>query len=92
MLSAATVQHKSQVTLKQIFGVSLQVQLRHNKRKSAAIKQLLSSAATGELTGASASKAAAMYQSAHVSAETLQDALDELLQTDQSDSEGDHSS
>lgn len=88
------MQHKSQVMLKQFFGVSLQVQLRHNKRKSAAIKQLLSSAATGELTGpgASASKAAAMHQSAHVSAETLQDALDELLQTDQSDSEGDHSS
>jgi hypothetical protein len=69
----------------------LQVQLQHNKRKSAAIKDLLSTAGTGEpSSGAGAGKhdngsPAGKHRSPGNPSQVLQGLLDELLATDDED-------
>jgi hypothetical protein len=68
----------------------LQVQLRHNKRKSAAIKELLSTAGTGEHSSGAAGgkhgngspRAAGKHRSPGNPSQVLQGLLDELLATD----------
>jgi hypothetical protein len=67
-----------------------QVQLRHNKRKSAAIKDLLATAGTGEHSSGAAAgrhgngspRAAGKHRSPGNPSQVLQGLLDELLATD----------
>eukprot|EP00878_Enallax_costatus_P010498 GHUV01010961.1.p1 GENE.GHUV01010961.1~~GHUV01010961.1.p1 ORF type:complete len:461 (+),score=214.24 GHUV01010961.1:460-1842(+) len=73
-----------------------EVQLRHNKRKSAAIKDLLTKAAAGEVdavtAAASGGRGSGKQRSAGAPSAVLQDVLDELLQAGGDDSDGDDSS
>lgn len=76
----------------------LQVQLRHNKRKSAAIKELLSTAGSGEHSGGATAAgkhssgspvAPGQHRSPGNPSQVLQGLLDELLATDDDeDAEG----
>lgn len=55
------------------------MQLRHNKRKSAAIKDLLTTAAAGEVGSRPSAGAAGRQRSTGAPAAVLQDVLEELL-------------
>lgn len=72
------------------------MQLRHNKRKTAAIKDLLTTAAAGGVDGLTAAVSGGRTSSKNWSAGSpsavLQGVMDELLQAGSDDSDGDDSS